>query len=43
MFLDDWKSAIQMYRSAGQWEGAERVARAHAPSGVQQQVFHAIF
>ncbi|CAB3251420.1 unnamed protein product [Arctia plantaginis] len=35
---DDWKSAIQMYRSAGQWEGAERVARAHAPSGVQQQV-----
>ncbi|XP_031768664.2 intraflagellar transport protein 172 homolog [Galleria mellonella] len=35
---DDWKSAIQMYRSAGQWEGAERVARAHAPSAVQQQV-----
>ncbi|XP_061715257.1 intraflagellar transport protein 172 homolog isoform X2 [Cydia pomonella] len=34
----DWKSAIQMYRSSGQWEGAERVARAHAPSGVQQQV-----
>ncbi|KAM3966306.1 intraflagellar transport protein Oseg2 [Aphomia sociella] len=35
---DDWKSAIQMYRTAGQWEGAERVARAHAPSAVQQQV-----
>ncbi|XP_053606177.1 intraflagellar transport protein 172 homolog [Plodia interpunctella] len=34
----DWKSAIQMYRSSGQWEGAERVARAHAPSAVQQQV-----
>ncbi|CAH2091146.1 unnamed protein product [Euphydryas editha] len=34
----DWKSAIQMYRSSGQWEGAERVARAHAPAGVQQQV-----
>lgn len=36
--LGDWKSAIQMYRTAGQWEGAERVARAHAPSNVQQQV-----
>ncbi|XP_047535019.1 intraflagellar transport protein 172 homolog [Vanessa atalanta] len=34
----DWKSAIQMYRSSGQWESAERVSRAHAPSGVQQQV-----
>ncbi|KAJ2944293.1 hypothetical protein O0L34_g18279 [Tuta absoluta] len=34
----DWKSAIQMYRFVGQWEGAERVARAHAPSSVQQQV-----
>lgn len=34
----DWKSAIQMYRSCGQWEGAERVARAHAPAAVQQQL-----
>lgn len=34
----DWKSAIQMYHTSGQWENAERVARAHAPVGVQQQV-----
>ncbi|CAH2039718.1 unnamed protein product, partial [Iphiclides podalirius] len=35
---DDWKSAIQMYKSSGQWENAERVARAHAPVAAQQQV-----
>ncbi|CAK1556183.1 unnamed protein product [Leptosia nina] len=34
---DDWKSAIAMYRNSGQWENAERVARAHAPVPVQQQ------
>lgn len=27
-----------MYKSSGQWENAERVARAHAPSAAQQQV-----
>lgn len=37
-FTGDWKSAIQMYRVAGEWEGAERIARAHAPAAVQQQV-----
>lgn len=32
-----------MYRSANQWEAAERVARAHAPSNVQQQVQALLF
>lgn len=36
--LGEWKSAIQMYRLAGEWENAERVSRAHAPATVQQQV-----
>lgn len=36
--IGEWKSAIQMYKSSGQWECAERVARAHGPAAAQHQV-----
>ena len=37
MDAKDWKAAVQMYRGAGQWEDALRVAKAHGgPAAVKQ-------
>jgi hypothetical protein len=39
--LQDWKSAVQMYRQANQWEDALRVAKVYGGINASKQVAYA--